>query len=235
MFCLLPLPRYSVRLERTTTTTTTLYIPSPKQAGRILSKLVLERTLVADTSDIYLTPNATLTGMGDVPDVVPRPDPYSPASDEYRTPDSTLVADGTLAMPTYFDRKKTTAASVIAAVVEPLTNFQILKQKSLNTIPALLERHTKKNEELFNNFPFLTPLAHRKSSLASAASRLSGCIEDEFYCIPSEPEAELGSQERVDVRHRFRSASSRALHEPEPALATSTPHALRHSYSDRTR
>lgn len=188
---------------------------------------------MADASE-YLTPNATLTG---VPDVVPRPDPaspYSPASDEYRTPDTTLAPDGTPAMPTYFDRKR--AAAAVAAAVEPLANFRVLKQKSLNTIPALLERG-KRNEELFNNFPFLTPLAHRKSSLATAATRLSGCLEDEFYCIPSEPEAELGSSERVDVRHRFRSASSRALHDPAPALATSTPRAdpQRHSYTDRTR
>ncbi|KAL0896196.1 hypothetical protein ABMA27_012139 [Loxostege sticticalis] len=208
----------SVRLERTTTTTTALYVPSPKR----VSKLLLERTVTHEASDLYLTPNTTL-----VPDVVPRTDPYSPASDEYRTPETTFVPDGTLAMPTYFDRKRN-AASLVAAAVEPLANFQILKQKSLNTIPALLER-SKKNEELFNNFPFLTPLAHRKSSLASAASRLSGCIEDEFYCIPSETETfgadDWGSTE--DVRARLR-APPGSLHAP----ASSTP-AHRHSYTDR--
>lgn len=239
------MPPPSVRLERTTTTRTTLYVPE----GNL--KLLLERTLVCETSDVYLTPNCTLTGP---PDVIPRRAPLSPASDEYRTPDTTLLENGpdTFAMPTYFDKKKRTAeAGALGAAVEPLTNFQMFKQKSLNTIPALLERN-RKSQELFNNFPFLTPLANRKSSLVSGANRLSGCIEDEFYCIPSDPEAELGSAECVDVRHRFRSLSNQAL--SEDAVATSTPKsedvqrpfekgfriepavaALRHSYTDHVR
>ncbi|CAG4927761.1 unnamed protein product [Colias eurytheme] len=223
----------SLRVERTTRTTTTLYVPRAgcKHAPR-LAKLVIERTLT-DTSDLYLspdstpsdaylTPNATLTAQ---PDVIPR---YiqSPASDEYRTPDSTVIEDGSFAMPTYFDKKKR-AVSVISSVVQPLTNFQILKQKSLNTIPALVEKN-RKNEELFTNFPFLTPLAHRKNSLV--ANRLSGCLEDEFYCIPSETEDQM---ERIDVRHRFKSVSNRALNEP----LTSTPKAelLRHSVAECAR
>ncbi|XP_045504151.1 uncharacterized protein LOC123700842 isoform X2 [Colias croceus] len=225
----------SLRVERTTRTTTTLYVPRAgcKHTGR-LAKLVIERTLT-DTSDLYLspdstpsdaylTPNATLTAQ---PDVIPR---YiqSPASDEYRTPDSTVIEDGSFAMPTYFDQKKR-AVSVISSVVQPLTNFQILKQKSLNTIPALVEKN-RKNEELFTNFPFLTPLAHRKNSLV--ANRLSGCLEDEFYCIPSETEDQM---ERIDVRHRFKSVSNRALNEP----LTSTPKAgaelLRHSVAECAR
>lgn len=238
-FCL---PPPSVRLERTTTTRTTLYVPEGKL------KLLLERTVVSETSDVYLTPNCTLTGP---PDVIPR-QALSPALDEYRTPDATLLENGhdTFAMPTYFDKKKQ-ALGVVGAAVEPLTNFQIFKQKSLNTIPALLDRN-KKNEELFNNFPFLTPLANRKSSLISTANRLSGCIEDEFYCIPSDPEADMGSSECVDIRHRFKSLSNQALNEDK--MATSTPKSddvqrpfekgfridggvatLRHSYTDHVR
>ncbi|XP_028175008.1 protein FAM102A [Ostrinia furnacalis] len=181
----------SVRIERTTVvTTTSLFMPSPPSGP-------------SDASDVFLTPNCTL-----VPDVVPRPEPCSPASDEYRTPDATLVPT----MPTYFDRKRAPAPPTPAA--EPLTNFHILKQKSLNTIPALLER-CRKNEELFNNFPFLTPLAHRKSSLAMAASRLSGCLEDELSLDG------WGSAE--DLRARLRPAAS-------------TPHApARHSYTAHAR
>ncbi|CAH0722111.1 unnamed protein product, partial [Brenthis ino] len=197
----------SIRVERTTTTTTTLYVPSQsKQTGRPLAKLLLEKTILTETSDMflspdttltspeYLTPNCTLTGP---PDVIPRR-VLSPASDEYKTPDSTFCDDHSFAMPTYFDQKRR-AASVIASAVEPLTNFQVFKQKSLNTIPALVEKN-KRNEELFTNFPFLTPLAHRKNSLLSASHlpSLTGCVEDEFYCIPSEAEAEC-----VDVRRRL--------------------------------
>lgn len=212
------LPSPSVRLERTTTTTTTLYVPEGKHAGRALAKLLLERTVVSETSDVYLTPNCTLTGP---PDVIPRHALLSPSSEEYKTPETTIIENGhdTFAMPTYFDKKKQ-AASVVSAAVEPLTNFQIFKQKSLNTIPALLDRN-KKNEELFNNFPFLTPLANRKSSLVSTANRLSGCIEDEFYCIPSDPEADMGSSDCVDIRHRFKSLSNQALNEDK--VITSTP------------
>lgn len=247
----------SVRLERTTTTTTTLYVPSQncKQTGRTLAKLLLEKTVVSETSDVYLTPNTTLTGP---PDVIPRHAIQSPSLDEYKTPDTTLITenghDNSFAMPTYFDKKRKVAATIISAAVEPLTNFQIFKQKSLNTIPALLEKN-KKNEELFNNFPFLTPLAHRKNSLVSNANRLSGCIEDEFYCVPSDPEVDLGSSECVDIRHRFRSLSSQALNEEK--ILTSTPKnelteelcgeklgrgrrldaatTLRHSYTDHVR
>uniref|UniRef100_A0A2A4K219 C2 NT-type domain-containing protein n=1 Tax=Heliothis virescens TaxID=7102 RepID=A0A2A4K219_HELVI len=229
----------SVRVERTVTS---VFVPSQscKQAGRALAKLLLDKS---DAGDVYLTPNCTLA-VPDVPDVVPR-HVASPAS-AYATPDATLLAahDYSFAMPTYFDKKKKVAATIISAAVEPLTNFQIFKQKSLNTIPALLEKN-KKNEELFNNFPFLTPLAHRKNSLVSNANRLSGCIEDEFYCIPSDPEADLGSSECIDIRHRFRSLSNQALN--EGAVQTSTPKdeaeargrrlaaTLRHSYADSAR
>ncbi|XP_075990307.1 uncharacterized protein LOC142985954 [Anticarsia gemmatalis] len=247
----------SVRLERTTTTTTTLYVPTQncKHTGRTLAKLLLEKTVVSETSDVFLTPDNTLTGP---PDVIPRCALQSPSSDEYRTPDATLISenghDNSFAMPTYFDKKRKVAATIISAAVEPLTNFQIFKQKSLNTIPALLEKN-KKNEELFNNFPFLTPLAHRKNSLVSNANRLSGCIEDEFYCIPSDPEVDLGSCERVDIRHRFKSLSNQALNDEK--ILTSTPKnefteemcgeklgrgrrldaatTLRHSYTDHVR
>ncbi|XP_028029726.1 uncharacterized protein LOC114242671 [Bombyx mandarina] len=236
----------SIRLERTTTTTTTLYVPSQtcKHTGRALSKLLLEKTVISETSDVFLTPNTTLTGP---PDVIPRLALQSPSSEEYKTPDSTLIENGhenSFAMPTYFDKKRKVAATIISAAVEPLTNFQIFKQKSLNTIPALLEKN-KKNEELFNNFPFLTPLAHRKNSLVSNANRLSGCIEDEFYCIPSDPEADPGS-DKVDIRNKFRSLSNHALNEE---VLTSTPKAdvvdgvmhcqrmpsLRHSYTGALR
>ncbi|CAB3259350.1 unnamed protein product [Arctia plantaginis] len=247
----------SVRLERTTTTTTTLYVPSQncKHTGRTLAKLLLEKTVVSETSDVFLTPNNTLTGP---PDVIPRHAIQSPSIEEYKTPDGTLITenghDNSFAMPTYFDQKKKVAATIISAAVEPLTNFQIFKQKSLNTIPALLEKN-KKNEELFNNFPFLTPLAHRKNSLVSNAHRLSGCIEDEFYCVPSDPEVDLGSSECVDIRHRFKSLSNQALNEEK--ILTSTPKneftqvmcgeklgrgrrldsatTLRHSYTDHVR
>lgn len=183
------------------------------------------------------------------PDVIPRYAIQSPSIEEYKTPDTTLVENGcenSFAMPTYFDKKKKVAATIINSAVEPLTNFQIFKQKSLNTIPALLEKN-KKNEELFNNFPFLTPLAHRKSSLSNA-HRLSGCIEDEFYCIPSDPEVDFGS-DKVDIRHRFKSLSNHALNEDK--VLTSTPKGdclegykkrradavttLRHSYTDYIR
>ncbi|KPJ20308.1 Protein FAM102A [Papilio machaon] len=249
----------SVCVERTCTTSTsctsssTLHVPAPsgRHSGRALAKLLLEKTLVSETSDLYLTPNTTLTGP---PDVIPRHALHSasPASEEYRTPDSTLLEENTFAMPTYFDHKRK-AAAVVSAAVEPLANFHIFKQKSLNTIPALLERN-KKNEELFTNFPFLTPLAHRKNSLVSNANRLSGCIEDEFYCIPSDPEGDAELVDRIDVRHRFRSLSNQAL---DDDVHTSTPkndsnaevlqrnsfasqrgrkvEVLRHSYTDYTR
>lgn len=95
-------------------------------------------------------------------------------------------------------------------VVEPLTNFQIFKQKSLNTIPAYLEKN-KKTEELFNNFPFLTPLAHRKNSLISESNKLAGRVEDEFYCLPSDRETEVGPADEVDVRYRFKSLSNQNI------------------------
>lgn len=169
---------------------------------------------MSDSSDVYLTPNTTLTGP---PDVI-RQALHSPASAEYSTPDTTLCNEH-FAMPSYFDKKKKAAATIISAAVHPLTNFQIFKQKSLNTIPALIERN-KRNEELFNNFPFLTPLAHRKSSLISDANRLSGCIEDEFYSITSDPEADPASADHIDIRHRFKSMSNKTL---DKELATSTP------------
>ncbi|KPI95319.1 Protein FAM102A [Papilio xuthus] len=257
----------SVRVERSCTTSTsctsgsTLHVPasspSGRHSGRALAKLLLEKTLVGDTSELYLTPNTTLTGP---PDVIPRHAPHSasPAGEEYRTPDSTLLEENTFAMPTYFDHKrKAAAAALVSAAVEPLANFHIFKQKSLNTIPALLDR-SRKSEELFTNFPFLTPLAHRKNSLISNANRLSGCIEDEFYCIPSDPEADAELADRIDVRHRFRSLSNHALdHHLDQDLQTSTPkndtpadviqrntfasqrarkvEVLRHSYTDYTR
>lgn len=244
-----------MRVDRTSTTcvTSTLHVPAAaaaaRHSGRALAKLLLEETLVSETSELYLTPNTTLTGP---PDVIPRHALHSasPASEEYRTPDSTLLEENTFAMPTYFDRKRK-AAAPLGAAVEPLANFHIFKQKSLNTIPALLERN-KKNEELFTNFPFLTPLAHRKNSLVSNANRLSGCIEDEFYCIPSETEGDAELADRIDVRHRFRSLSNQAL---DDDVHTSTPkndnevlqrnsfasergrkvEVLRHSYTDYTR
>ncbi|XP_045760517.1 uncharacterized protein LOC123864260 isoform X1 [Maniola jurtina] len=235
-----PRPHHnSVRVERTTTTTTSVYVPPQncKHASRTLAKLLLEKTVRCETadlylsdstlttSDVYLTPNATLTNP---PDLIPKHDLLSPASEEYKTPECTILDDHSFAMPTYFDKKRK-AASVIVSAVQPLTNFQIFKQKSLNTIPAIIERN-RKTEELFTNFPFLTPLAHRKNSLVSNANRLSGCIEDEFYCIPSEAETDCGSMERIDVRHRFRSLSNQALGE----ALTSTPKSEleRHSYND---
>ncbi|XP_073953472.1 uncharacterized protein isoform X2 [Choristoneura fumiferana] len=192
-----------------------------KHTGRAqtLSKLLLEKTLVSDSSDVYLTPNTTLTGP---PDVI-RHALQSPASAEYSTPDSTLCSEH-FAMPSYFDKKKKAAATIISAAVHPLTNFQIFKQKSLNTIPALIERN-KRNEELFNNFPFLTPLAHRKSSLISDANRLSGCIEDEFYSITSDPELDPTTSDHIDVRHRFKSLSNKAL---DKEVSTSTPKEAKH-------
>lgn len=211
-------------MERTTVTTTTVSVPASRHTGRALSKLLLERSVTSECSDVFLTPNCTLGGPP--PDVIPRGalrPMGSPASDEYTTPDSTVenghdAPDGPFVIPTYFDKKKRAAATLISAAVQPLTNFQVFKQKSLTTIPALIER-TKRNEELFTNFPFLTPLAHRKSSLVSNANRLSGCLEDEFYCIPSEAEAEAA--ERIDVRHRFRSLSNRTL--DKETVFTSTP------------
>lgn len=95
-------------------------------------------------------------------------------------------------MPTYFDQKRR-AVSVITSV-QPLTNFQVFKQKSLNTIPALVERN-RRHEELFTNFPFLTPLAHRKNSLVSHH------LEDEFHCIvPSDVEVNAASTPRDPAR-----------------------------------
>ncbi|CAH2224046.1 jg18927, partial [Pararge aegeria aegeria] len=233
-----PRPHHnSVRLERTTTTTTSVYAPaqSCKHAGRTLAKLLLEKTVRSESadvylsmsdstltgSDVYLTPNATLTNP---PDLIPRHVLHSPSSEEYKTPECTILDDNSFAMPTYFDKKKK-AASVIISAVQPLANFQIFKQKSLNTIPALIEKN-RKTEELFTNFPFLTPLAHRKNSLISNANRLSGCIEDEFYCIPSE--AETDSMDRIDVRHRFRSLSNQAL--AAPLASTPKSEAERRSY-----
>ncbi|XP_049887944.1 protein FAM102A isoform X2 [Pectinophora gossypiella] len=252
----------SVRLERTTTVSCALYAPA---AGGRRARLLLQRSVTAAVGAVgaggaadadlsrYLTPDCTLNGP---PDLIPRPPPpASPASPEYKTPDATLIENGhdSFAMPTYFDKKRKAAAIMISAAVQPLTNFHIFKQKSLNTIPALVEKN-KKNEELFNNFPFLTPLAHRKSSLVSTATRLSGCIEDEFYCIPSDPELDAGSDDRIDVRHRFRSLSNQAL--DKECVYTSTPKdeprenglalrrgrgpgaeppRLRHSYTERAR
>lgn len=224
-----------------------------------MTKLLLERSVTSECSDVFLTPNCSLVAS-------PPPDVVcsalgSPARYEYGTPDETLenghdAPDGPFVIPTYFDKKRAAATLAsclpVSAAVKPLTNFHVFKQKSLTTIPALVERN-KRNEELFTNFPFLTPLAHRKSSLVSNANRLSGCLEDEFYCIPSEPETEAESADRIDVRHRFRSLSNQAL-DKEPAFA-STPKDeagprppakgqprglqrgpfLRHSYTDHSR
>lgn len=219
-----------------------------------MAKLLMERSVTSECSDVFLTPNCSLGGCP--PDVIPCSALSSPASHEYGTPDDTLenghdALDGPFVIPTYFDKKRA-AAALVGAAVKPLANFQVLKQKSLTTIPALLER-TKRNEELFTNFPFLTPLAHRKSSLVSNANRLSGCLEDEFYCIPSEPDAEAESAERIDVRHRFRSLSNQALDKELAFTSTpkdeSSPRAfaknrlrglqrgpfLRHSYTEHSR
>lgn len=187
-----------------------------------MTKLLLERSVTSECSDVFLTPNCSLGCPP--PDLIPGGALTSPARHEYGTPDDSLanghdVPDGPFVIPTYFDKKRA-AATLIGVAVKPLTNFQVLKQKSLTTIPALMERN-KRNEELFTNFPFLTPLAHRKSSLVSNANRLSGCFEDEFYCIPSEPETEAESAERIDVRHRFRSLSNQAL--DKECTFTSTP------------
>lgn len=222
-----PAPARSVRVERTTTVTTALLAPC--KHGRSLAKLLLERSVLTESADVFLSPDCTLKSPEPylTPDVVPR-QATSPSS-EYATPDGTITDEHSFAMPTYFDRKRK-AASIVATAVQPLANFQIFKQKSLNTIPALIER-SKRTEELFTNFPFLTPLAHRKNSLASNSNRLSGCLEDEFYCIPT-LEVDSGSLEHVDVRHRFRSLSNRALDEG----LTSTPKTdERRSYDERAR
>jgi len=148
-------------------------------------------TALSDSSDQYLTPNSTL-------------DAGSPKSlnDEtvYKTPDTTMKDNKYL--PSYFDRKKQNIISLAksAAHVLPLHNFHIFKQKSLNTIPDFIERQTakeqKENEsELFHNFPFLTPLAHRKNSIHDK-SRLSSCNEDDFYLTTND----------IDLRHPLRSA-----------------------------
>lgn len=204
-------------------TTTTVSVPASRHSGRAVAKLLLERTVTSECSDVFLTPNCSL-GPCPPPDVIPYGAVSSPGSLEYATPEATLrnghdAPDGPFVIPTYFDKKRA-AATLISAAVKPLTNFQVFKQKSLTTIPALVERN-KRNEELFTNFPFLTPLAHRKSSLVSNANRLSGCFEDEFYCIPSEPDTEAESAERIDVRHRFRSLSNQAL--DKETVFTSTP------------
>lgn len=234
--------------------TTTVSVPAPRHSGRPAAKLLLERTVTSESSDVFLTPNCSL-GACPPPDVVCSA-LGSPAGPEFATPDASLengrdAPDGPFVIPTYFDKKRA-AAAFLGAAAKPLTNFQVLKQKSLTTIPALVERN-RRNEELFTNFPFLTPLAHRKSSLVSNANRLSGCLEDEFYCIPSEPDAEAESAERIDVRHRFRSLSNRAL--DEESVFTSTPKGessprpfaksrpqglqrgpfLRHSYTEHSR
>lgn len=155
------------------------------------------------SASLYLTPDCTIT-----PDVVPRPDP---------------TADHSFAMPTYFDKKdkhKTAAAALVSAAVQPLANFHIFKQKSLNTIPALLDRH-RKSEELFTNFPFLTPLANRKNSLVSAA-RLEGCAEDDFHWLAGEPR---------DVEPR----ANAAVDERQTSTPKDPVTSLRHSYSAHAR
>lgn len=222
----------SVRLERTVTATTSLYVPSPAPgpgpgsckhtAGPpCLNKLVLEHTVLHETSDLFLSPNTTLVPQ---PDVIPRGLLQSPCSEEYRTPETTIIEnnpDNTFSMPTYFDKKKKNATNKTPDV-QPLTNFQIFKQKSLNTISALTDRNNKKNEELFNNFPFLTPLANRKNSIV-LTSRLSGCIEDEFYCIPSDHDGEADVSDNLDVRARFKSLSNQVLNGTSEDVFTSTP------------
>ncbi|CAH2100472.1 unnamed protein product [Euphydryas editha] len=230
----------SVRLERTTTVTTTLLASGGcKHSGRSLAKLLLERSVLTESADLYLTADSTLKSperyltpdatLAAAPDVIPRHAQRSPSSEEFATPECTGADEHSFAMPTYFDRKRK-AASIVASAVQPLANFQMFKQKSLNTIPALIEK-SKRTEELFTNFPFLTPLANRKNSLVSNSNRLSGCLEDEFYCIPA-LEVDSDSLEHVDVRHRFRSLSNQALGE----ALTSTPKAdERRSYDERAR
>lgn len=108
-------------------------------------------------------------------------------------------------LPSYFDKKKQDIISIArsAAKVLPLTNFQLFKQKSLNTIPDFVEKQIAKEQkdetELFHNFPFLTPLANRKNSIHDK-SRLSSCTEDDFYLTP-EPEFDIKSPMRSMSYH----------------------------------
>ncbi|XP_077299323.1 uncharacterized protein LOC143920347 isoform X3 [Arctopsyche grandis] len=160
------------------------------------------------SAELFLTPNSTLTET-------PEPDPLSSRSkltaddSVFATPDSTMNSTSThnrfnsSHLPSYFDRKKQDIITLAksAANVLPLTNFQLFKQKSLNTIPDLKEKHNIKDykdndSSLFNNFPFLTPLANRKNSIHDK-SRLSSCTEDDFYLTP---------ENDIELRNTLRNA-----------------------------
>lgn len=168
------------------------------------------------SSELYHTPNNTINRSVQ-PDLIPRgmKTPLSPMSDdsEFLTPNASnmspispvyLKSDHSFAVPSYFDRKKQDVMSLARSAVNvlPLSNFQIFKQKSLNTIPDFMEKEIAKEQlkeeesGLFHNFPFLTPLANRKNSLYEK-HRLSSCNEDEFYVSP-DPD--------VEFRHTIRSA-----------------------------
>ncbi|XP_048481973.1 protein FAM102A [Plutella xylostella] len=127
---------------------------------------------------VYLTPDSSLASP---------PAPPAPAS----------PAAPHEALPTYFDKKRGAAAARLQALL-PLASFPIFKQKSLNTLPERARR-----DQLFSNFPFLTPLAHRRGSL------LGGCLEaDERSRSSRELPALLTSTPREDeglLRGRFQS------------------------------
>lgn len=134
-----------------------------------------------DTSGPYLTPDTTLAEQ-----------PESPCSLEYRTPD----ADRSFAMPSYFEHKRRPASQ--SGRARPLLHFRAFKQKSLNTIPASLER-ARRGDDLFHNFPFLTPLAARKNSL------LGDCGRDDFWAGGRDVLAALTSLASTPLASRPRS------------------------------
>lgn len=122
------------------------------------------------------------------------------------------------ATPSYFDRKKQDVISLAKSAVNvlPLSNFHIFKQKSLNTIPDTVEKEIqnqnqrqsyhdtkekKGGNELFSNFPFLTPLANRKNSIIDR-HRLSSCTEDDFYDSPDQDfNLHFLADKEIDGRH----------------------------------
>lgn len=146
------------------------------------------------SAELFLTPNSTLseTPERDI-QIKPLLMLQTSADDTlFVTPDATINSpicnnyhnrNG----PSYFDRKKQDIITLAksAANVLPLNNFQLFKQKSLNTLPDLRDKpHVKESKDhdstFFHNFPFLTPLANRKNSIHDR-NRLSSCTEDEFY------------------------------------------------------
>lgn len=147
------------------------------------------------SAELFLTPNSTLSETPETDTVRPKPLLLLQTSADdalFVTPDATINSpicnnyhnrNG----PSYFDRKKQDIITLAksAANVLPLNNFQLFKQKSLNTLPNLRDKpHVKESKEhdstFFHNFPFLTPLANRKNSIHDR-NRLSSCTEDEFY------------------------------------------------------